>query len=627
MAGEREVDVGQAALARRSPPRRRRAAARWRRAPGPARSASIMRVPIGCTSISAVIEFGGTCAWAFDHVSWVELMTSSSSGMRSSADRRVDAVRQNASSVRLSRRSCSAVNLVGRVKSTARMRRRRCCGRRRLLGQPALAGRVDQRRDRVGAEDLAAHAATASCALPAQQLRRPCRPPRAPSPRPSPRRRASCGRDAAGGGGDDRDAHPSRAARARRPRCAGRRRGWPRERRTCCAPPTSTASRRTRGAPSPRARRSSAGTARSANLRGVSGAAPATAGSTMWASPAMPARRSISASPMHEPSPSETSTSPGAPRPRARPSAPWSPPGHQLSPSRERSSSTPPWSGTSRKEIEQSSPSTTRSESSSSAMSSRDARPASTRRHDRAEHVGGGRGRRGLQLHAGHRAERVDVGRADDVADLAEGGEGDTRRRAPRRAGRTCASASLGETSSRTVASMSPTMPSTMPSSRCSASPMASTASASGSAERARHGDVDGRARASPRARCRRCPSRCWRARAERRAGVRCTGSRDVVLSQAATRAGGGGASTRVAVDDQGDLAVGHDGAARQGGVLGDLGRERPGDQLALAEELGDGDGEAPVAPRTIDGVLGVRRRRAAEALGARRRSAARRRA
>src|SRR4051812_50208523 len=47
-----------------------------------------------------------------------------------------------------------------------------------------------------------------------------------------------------------------------------------------------------------------------------------------------------------------------------------------------------------------------------------------------------------------------------------------------------------------------------------------------------------------------------------------------------------------VAVDDQGDLAVGHDGGARQGGVLGDLGRKRPGDQLALAEQGGDGDRE-----------------------------------
>jgi hypothetical protein len=58
-----------------------------------------------------------------DHVSWLMLITSSSSGMRSSADRRPEAVRQKVSRARLMRRSWSAVNFVGRVKSTVRMRR------------------------------------------------------------------------------------------------------------------------------------------------------------------------------------------------------------------------------------------------------------------------------------------------------------------------------------------------------------------------------------------------------------------------------------------------------------------------------------------------------------------------
>ena len=56
----------------------------------------------------------------------IPVIAAATGGTRSSADRRVEAVRQNASSVRPSRRSWSGVNLLGRVKSTARMRRRRC---------------------------------------------------------------------------------------------------------------------------------------------------------------------------------------------------------------------------------------------------------------------------------------------------------------------------------------------------------------------------------------------------------------------------------------------------------------------------------------------------------------------
>ena len=87
-------------------------------------------------------------------------MTSSSSGIRSSALRRVAAVRENVSSARLIRRSWSVVNFVGRVKSTVRMRRWRARSARRLLGQPAVLRGLDERRDRIRGQDLAAHAAT-----------------------------------------------------------------------------------------------------------------------------------------------------------------------------------------------------------------------------------------------------------------------------------------------------------------------------------------------------------------------------------------------------------------------------------------------------------------------------------
>ncbi len=83
-------------------------------------------MPIGSTSKIADVDDGGTAWCALAQVSCEEVSSSNSSGTRNSALRRVEAVRQNASSVRPRRRSCSAVNFVGRVKSTARMRRRRC---------------------------------------------------------------------------------------------------------------------------------------------------------------------------------------------------------------------------------------------------------------------------------------------------------------------------------------------------------------------------------------------------------------------------------------------------------------------------------------------------------------------
>ena len=127
---ERPVDVGQAAfLARR---RSDAAEQQLDRAEHEARSRR--SAASACRSArrrrSRPIEFDGTAPCALDHVSWVEVMTSSSSDTRSSADRRVEAVRQKVSSARFIRRSWSAVNFVGRVKFIVR-RRGGAAGRRR----------------------------------------------------------------------------------------------------------------------------------------------------------------------------------------------------------------------------------------------------------------------------------------------------------------------------------------------------------------------------------------------------------------------------------------------------------------------------------------------------------------
>ena len=271
------------------------------------------RVPIGCASISALIEFDTTWAWALDHVSWVELMTSSSSGTRSSADRRVDAVRQNASSERLRRRSCSEVNLVGRVKSTARMRRRRCC-----VG--ASSGRRPSR-----AASTSAAIASALRTCPPVPLMPP--PPSIALPASSSSSLPPASRTVTA-----EAATSTRTVRPRLPPVAAATTGmrsftsssrtaaslrWPTSRLAAdtanmLAPPTRTASRRILRAPSCSSSDSISGTARSANLRGFSVSWPCDCGRTMWARPAIPILRSIRASPMHEPSPSETSTWPGA---------------------------------------------------------------------------------------------------------------------------------------------------------------------------------------------------------------------------------------------------------------------------------------------------------------------------
>ena len=311
------------------------------------------------------------------------------------------------------RRSCSEVNLVGRVKSTARMRRRRCGAGFSSGSRPSRAastsaaiasgsgpGRSCRDLHAAGHEDLLGAAGLAHGHASRVDV--------------DADRAAAL---AAGLGGDRRDPQRPRAGRARRPRCAGRPRAWrwpanisrrrPARRRAAARRP-----------PAAHDRSISAGTATSANLTGRRRVAAA-GGQHDVGQPGDAEPASSSARPMHEPRPRDTSTSPATAEAASSPmrtivSAIATDPG------RASSWSTPPASGTSRNETEQSSPSTTSSESSSSATSPAPARSASTVCDDRAEHVGGRRRRRRLERHAGHRRERADVGGADDVADLSQ---------------------------------------------------------------------------------------------------------------------------------------------------------------------------------------------------------------
>ncbi len=86
------------------------------------------------------IEGWGTPPSAADHVSCSTLITSSSNGERSSAERRVDAVRQKVSWARSKRRCWSGASLTGRVKSISRTRRGRRVGAAAFAGtSPSLA--------------------------------------------------------------------------------------------------------------------------------------------------------------------------------------------------------------------------------------------------------------------------------------------------------------------------------------------------------------------------------------------------------------------------------------------------------------------------------------------------------
>ena len=177
--------------------------------------------------------------------------------------------------------------------------------------------------------------------------------------------------------------------------------------------------------------------------------------------------------------------------------------------------------------------------------------------------------------------------------------------------------ASSSPKSSRTWPSRSPLTRMTTPVTRSSAGPSGVDGVGERQRLRVRDGDVDRTGRASTTARCWRCPSRCWRARAGRRAGGRCSGAHGgSFLGQAATAAAGArrALAERVAVDDQGDLAVRQHGAAGGRGVLGHLGRQRAGDQLALADELVTATARRALAPCDDDAVVGRRGSHAASA-------------
>ena len=136
---------------------------------------------------------------------------------------------------------------------------------------------------------------------------------------------------------------------------------------------------------------------------------------------------------------------------------------------------------------------------------------------ERAEHVGR-RGRRGrLELEAGHPGERVQVGRADDVADLAQRRLGvlgvrlQAEQRADARRRRASAASARSTACRRARRARCPVISG-------SGGPISSTAWVIGST---RASGTVGRpsGRACPRGRSRRCRRRCSRARAARRAG------------------------------------------------------------------------------------------------------------
>src|SRR3954463_8662388 len=175
---------------------------------------------------------------------------------------------------------------------------------------------------------------------------------------------------------------------------------------------------------------------------------------------------------------------------------------------------------------------------------------------------------------------------------------------------------STGKTS-RTTASMSPASGIATPVTSCSGGPTASTASASGSTS------ALGTEMSTDR------PSICESAvpavpepmLASSRRASSCRLERVMVFDSFRKpysggdtgRPSGAGGVDRVAVDDQCDAAVGQDGTAGHGGAARDARRQRAGDQLALAHQPGDGQGQATVLAADDHGVLGALRRERAE--------------
>src|SRR5919198_4695803 len=186
----------------------------------------------------------------------------------------------------------------------------------------------------------------------------------------------------------------------------------------------------------------------------------------------------------------------------------------------------------------------------------------------------------------------------------------------PRRA--QSSSASDGGKSSRTIASRSPPTGSTTPVTVVSGGPTASTASASGSAT------AFGTETSIV------LPSRLESAvaafpepmLASSRRASSCRSVYLVTLSVLLSgcvhdrRPVGGRSGKGVAVDDQGDLAVGEDGTAGEGGPAGERRGEGSGNQLALADERIDGHGKTAIGAADDDRVAGLRRRVVAERPG-----------
>ena len=232
-------------------------------------------------------------------------------------------------------------------------------------------------------------------------------------PREPPMASATTGHAARG----DQLAHGGRVARAdvERPAPAAP---------NMLAPPTSTASRRTREAPSSTSRVDQ-------RRHGVVGELvqrrrrPRRARCSRAARRARArrrrARRSTSASPMHEPSPSETSTSPAVAETASSPMRTIV--SHHASPSRASSSPTPSSDG---HEHERDRAVLALDRAARSRASARRRRraawPASTVATIAPSMSVAVCGGVGLDRDAGHRGQRVDVGGADDVADLAERG-------------------------------------------------------------------------------------------------------------------------------------------------------------------------------------------------------------
>src|SRR6185312_14313908 len=170
---------------------------------------------------------------------------------------------------------------------------------------------------------------------------------------------------------------------------------------------------------------------------------------------------------------------------------------------------------------------------------------------------------------------------------------------------------STGKTSS-TTASMSPASGIATPVTSCSAGPTASTASASGrtsalgtemSTERPSIWESAVPAVPEPMLASSRRASSC------RLESVMVFESFRKPYSGGDTgRPSGAGGVDGVAVDDQCDAAVGQHGPARDGGGAGDARRQRAGDQLALAHQPGDGEGQATVLAADDHGVLGALR-------------------